>query len=173
MSIKRQAATLSMRHILCPAEVPRGITHNDASWCDVPRDHSAGADQRAGANGHSREDDGASAQRCPTTNARLGKCHRTRTTAWKWIVSEGYIRPDEDIILNPETIPELHAGLDRDSVADLDIALDQGLRTKVAIGADGRPRQNDDELPDARSRADCALRDVSQSVYERGLSDGH
>ncbi len=75
-------------------------------------------------------------------------------TARKLVVGKGDVGADEDVILDPQPIPELHPALDRDTIADHDIVLDQYMCTDVAVAADPGLRQHNDELPDSGSLAD-------------------
>ena len=63
---------------------------------------------------------------------------------------------------------KLHATLDSDAVADDDIVLDQAVRADVAVVADLCASQHDDELPDARARADGGGLDVCEGMDEGG-----
>ena len=87
-------------------------------------------------------------------NGRCRKGGWVLLAAREAVVGEGDVGADEDVILDPQPIPELHPALDRDTIADHDIVLDQYMCTDVAVAADPGLRQHNDELPDSGSLAD-------------------
>ena len=77
------------------------------------------------------------------------------------VVGEGRVGTNENVVLDPDAIPQLHAGLDGDPIADLHVVLDKNVITEVAVLADARPRQDVREGPDARAVAN--LRRLAQA----------
>jgi hypothetical protein len=103
--------------------VPRRITNDNASWGDVPRDHRTGAYKCASTDYQAWKHHRPCTQGSTLTNARLSNNVRPYSTSRKGIIGERNIWPDKHIIFDAQAIPKLHAGFDRNPVADDDIAL--------------------------------------------------
>jgi len=65
------------------------------------------------------------------------------------IVGEGCIRTDEYIILQNDSIPQLHPALNGSAVADNDVIFYKALFANIAIRTDTRSRQNVHEGPNS------------------------
>lgn len=70
------------------------------------------------------------------------------------VIGEGDVGADEDIVLQPEAIPELDTALDGDAIADEDIVLHEDLFADIAIGADAGAAEDVRESPDTGPGAD-------------------
>jgi hypothetical protein len=90
----------------------------------------------------------------------------------KPIVSKRNARPDENVILDRDTVPHVHAVLDGDPVANGCARLNEAVRTDVAVTANGCAIGHNDKLPDTRTRANAGCSDVSRRVDDYG-SIGH
>ena len=86
--------------------------------------------------------------------------------ARKRVVGERRVGPDEDVVLEHDAVPELHAGLDRHAVADPGAALDEDAVADVAVGADARAGQDMGERPDPRPATDLVGLADTLLVYE-------
>jgi hypothetical protein len=144
------------------ANQPRGATDNEAMRRHILSDNRTGADHCPGAHRDAREDDGPRAKRCAITDARLPalpvivSLQRTgrHDRAWQSIIREYDMRPDEDtilddaamietgVILNLDTIPDAHVGVDEDSFPDDAFHPNNGARPYLCL------------MPDARMRSD-------------------
>jgi hypothetical protein len=82
------------------------------------------------------------------------------------VVSEGRIRTYKDIVLQPDSIPELNTRLDRDTVSDDHIVLNESMVTDVTVRPDGRAGQNVSEGPHAGTVPDILRLEESLLVYE-------
>ena len=69
-------------------------------------------------------------------------------------------------IARTQTNPQWRATLARDAVTNNHIALDQAVRTDVAVRTNPCGEQHDDELPDARAGANGGGLDVCQGMDE-------
>ncbi len=67
------------------------------------------------------------------------------------VVCKSHVWSDENIVFDPQSIPELHATLDGDVIADHNVILDKHVRADVTVGADLCARQYHAKLPDART----------------------
>ncbi len=89
----------------------------------------------------------------PDRSAGFNRRHRkgrwVLLAAWKGVVGEGDIGADEDVILDAQAIPKLHARFHRDAVADDHVVLNEDVGANVAVGADASVAEDYDELPDA------------------------
>ena len=83
------------------------------------------------------------------------------------VVGEGRVRPDKDIILDPQPIPKINAVFQRYPVTDDNIIFDEALRADIAVAANPGTGQDDGELPDARAVADPVGLDIGERVDGR------
>jgi hypothetical protein len=72
----------------------------------------------------------------------------------EFVIAEGCIRPDEDIVSDAKSVPQLDTALDGHAIPQDDIVLDEAVRADIAVTSDSRALQNDYVLPNARSFAD-------------------
>ena len=142
----------------------RRIAHHDRIRRHRARHHCPRPNHRVLPNAQPRQDRAARTQRGPGRNMRGQRRCQILATARKLVVGKCNVGADEDVILDPQPIPQLHPALDRDTIADHDIVLDQYMCTDVAVAADPGPGQHHDVLPDARSRTDVGTLDISQRV---------
>ena len=70
------------------------------------------------------------------------------------VVGKRDVGADKHIVTNAQAVPQLHAALDIDAVANNYVVLDQAMRADIAVFSDRGAGQNDDKLPDARGCAD-------------------
>ena len=56
------------------------------------------------------------------------------------VVRERCVRSHEDVVGEPHAVPQLHAGLHGDAIADDDVVLDEDVVAHVAVFANRRPR---------------------------------
>jgi len=70
------------------------------------------------------------------------------------VVGKSRVRTDEHIVGHAQSIPELHARLHRDSVAQHDVVLDEHVIADVAIASDPSARQYMSKRPDSSPGAD-------------------
>jgi hypothetical protein len=87
-------------------------------------------------------------------NGSDGVGGRVLLAARPGVVGEGDVGANEDVVLDSQAVPELHARLNRDAVADDDVVLDEDVGADVAVGTDAGVGEDDDELPDAGVGAD-------------------
>jgi hypothetical protein len=121
--------------------------------CHISRDNCPSTHHRASSNLQPRKDGGIRAYRRASADDRLRKLLRTSANAREAVVSERGIRPDEHVIFDAQSIPQLDAALDRDPIADDDIILNEHAIADVAVSAYGRPREHVRECPDSGSGA--------------------
>jgi len=72
------------------------------------------------------------------------------------VIGECCIWADENVISYSSAIPDLHAGFNRDVIANKYITLYQGMCANVAVSANTRTLQNDYELPNSRPLSNLA-----------------
>ena len=91
----------------------------------------------------------------PPPDRSAGFNRRHREGGWillaarKRVIGEGDIGADEDVVLDAQAIPKLHAGFHRDAVADDYVILYEDVGADVAVGPDAGVAEDYDELPDA------------------------
>ncbi len=100
-------------------------------------------------------------------NGRDRKGGRVLFAAREGIIGKGDVGSYEDVVLNTQTIPELNAGFDRNTVPDEHIVLDENVGTDVAVGSDAGAGEDYDKLPDAGVGADVCGLNFSQWMYLR------
>ena len=114
-------------------------------------DDCPGADHCAASDRDARQDRRVCADGC----AFLDRCRKKRLwfalAARKAIVGERRVRSDKDVVLDTNAVPELHAALHGDAIADHHVVFDERVIADVAIGADARTRQDMRKCPDART----------------------
>lgn len=76
------------------------------------------------------------------------------SAAGKFIIAERYVWPDEYIVADAKSVPELDSALHGHTIANDDIVFDEAVRADIAVGSDFRAFQYDDVLPNARSFTD-------------------
>ena len=74
----------------------------------------------------------------------------------EWIIGESYVRADEDIVLDRNTIPQLDAALDRNAITYPNVVLYKAVRANVAVSPDLGVREDHAVLPDACTIPDLA-----------------
>jgi hypothetical protein len=80
-------------------------------------------------------------------NSRHRKSGRILLTARVAVVGEGHVGADENVVLDTETIPELHAGFHRNAISNHHIILNEAMRTDIAAGTNLCTRKDDYVLP--------------------------
>src|SRR5262249_5941123 len=118
--------------------------------------YASRSDKRAFADNNPRQDCCIGTDRSSATDGRVEKLRRTYVAARISVIGEGRVRPDEDIVLEANPVPQLHAALDRDPVADKDIVLNEDVVADVAVRADRCAWKHVGERPDAGTGADVA-----------------
>lgn len=98
---------------------------------------------------------------------RCKRCGKVLFAAWKLVVCESHVRPDEHIVLDPKTIPQLDTVLDRDAIAHDHIVFNKDLGADVAVATYPRLGQHDDVLPDVGAVADVGRLDICAWVNHR------
>jgi hypothetical protein len=73
----------------------------------------------------------------------------------KRVISKRGVRPDENIILDAQAIPKLHAAFYSDPVPDDDVVLDKNMVANIAILTNHRSRKNMGKSPDLGPCAHC------------------
>jgi hypothetical protein len=74
-----------------------------------------------------------------------------------FVVRERDVWPDEDIILNPYSVPKLYPAFDCYPVPDDDIVLDEAMAANVAVFANSCTGENYTILPDLGGVRDRCL----------------
>jgi hypothetical protein len=152
--------------ITSPFDNTRWITTNDRLRRDIPGDDRTGGDERIGTNTKSRTDHGTCSNgRSPLDN-RHEKLEIPISALRIPIVREADIRPDENIVLDTQTVPQLDTGLHRNSISNHYIVFDETVRADIHVGPDAGTWQDDDELPYASVRADLSRLDIRKWVYK-------
>jgi hypothetical protein len=82
------------------------------------------------------------------------------------VITERNVWPDKDIVADSQSIPKLHAILDRHTVTNDNIIFDETMGAYVAVDANARTRQCHDKLPQIGPRADLRSLHVSQWMNE-------
>jgi hypothetical protein len=90
--------------------------------------------------------------------------------AWKAVVGERGVRPDEDVILDNKAVPELDSAFNGDAIAHNDVVLDERVIADVAIGADTRARKDMSEGPNTRTFPDVFRFNEGSFVFEKSRS---
>lgn len=92
----------------------------------------------------------------PDHGALLDDGHLRRNgyaTSREVVVGESDIWPNEDVILQPNSIPDLYTILHGDAVPDNDIIFFEDAVADVAVHADDGSGENMSECPDASAAA--------------------
>ena len=82
------------------------------------------------------------------------------------IVGERRVRADEDVVRDSQPVPELHAALDRDPIAEHDVVLDEDVVADVAVVTDLGTGKHVCEGPDAGAVADASTLAQSLRMHE-------
>ena len=118
------------------------------------RDYRPRTNRGAGPYYNSGKEDSTSTNRCTAPNYGRFKTFGIDLTLWIPVIGKGHVWSNEDIIFQLDSIPDLHAGLDGDSVANHHIIFDETMRTDIDILANNGAGQHDDILPDATAGPD-------------------
>jgi len=105
------------------------------------------------ANRQTRQNGGVGANGSALTNDGPAERIGILLAAREWIIGEGGIRSNKDIIFQGNSIPELYTALDGDPVSHDDIVFYERVIADIAIFADDGARQYVRERPYARCRA--------------------
>jgi len=107
--------------------------------------------------------------RCPSHNDGLGKVLGILFATGLFVVGESDVWANKHIVAHTQTVPQLHAAFDGDTVADDNVIFDQAVGADVAVLANLRAGKDNDELPNSRVCADGEGLDVGQGVDEGWL----
>ena len=146
----------------------RWITHHRDTRRDVLGHYRPGSHHSALADSDARKDCCVGTDRRTLFDERREQLGRRIARTGLEIVGEGYVRSDEDVILQRQAVPELNAAFDRDAVADDDLVLDEAMRADVPVAADDGARQDHHVLPDASAFADLLRLHVRTRMNEHG-----
>jgi hypothetical protein len=135
------------------SDMARRIALNQTSRCYILRHHRSGCNHGSGANCQPWQNDRAGTDGRALFNCGFEKLGGVVFAAGKFVVREGDIGADKNIVSDSKTIPKLNATLDRDPIADDHVVFNQNVRADIAGGADLCARKNDDILPDSRARS--------------------
>ena len=130
---------------------PSRVADDDRVRRHRTRHHRAGAHHRVRADRHTREDGRVGPDRCTPRDCGLRDLVLPVPATWEVVVRERRIWSDEDVVFDAQSVPQLNPGLDRDPVADRDIAFDEHSITEVAVSPDHCAGKHVDERPDPRS----------------------
>ena len=145
---------------------PGRVADNGAAGYYVFRDHGARADGGSGANAKTRKDGCSATDTGTCINPRPKRGEIRVPAARLLVVGEGDVGTDENIVTDPQTIPQLHSALDGDPVTHDDVIFDQAVGADVAVMTYRCSRENDDELPNLAASTDGRGLDVGQGMDE-------
>jgi hypothetical protein len=89
------------------------------------------------------------------------------SAARKGIVGERCVRPNENVVLHFDSVPELNAAFHCHAVPDDNIILDKNVVAKIAFTTNASARQDVGEGPNARVLADGRCFDNRERVLEK------
>ena len=115
---------------------PGRIAVHDGIWRDVGRNHRASTHHRVSSDRDAGQDCRIRPDRGALADPGDGKLARPLPAAWELVIRERGVRADKDVVVEPDAIPQLHAGLDRDSVTHHDVVLDEDVIADVAARPD-------------------------------------
>ncbi len=124
-----------------------GISNDNSEWRHIASDDSARPDHGICTDRETWEKRGVCADgapRCTTVDSKLAGHTRLRGNLSLVNVAFG---PDEDVIFEPDPIPKLNPALDRYSISDDNIVLDEDTITHVAVGTKHRAGKDVSEVP--------------------------
>ena len=126
-------------------------------------DDGARGDHRVLANVH-RKNGGIRPNGSAAADFGAQELFRIVFASGKAIVGKGGVRADEDVVANPDAVPELNSALDGAPIADHDVVFDETVVADIAVspdlrsGKDVRERPNPCALLDGLTFDDCLLR---------------
>ncbi len=135
------------------ADDARRVAHHDRARGNRVGHHRPGADHRVATDVDPRQDRAVGSEAGAGTDRGLERRRAVALAAGERIVCERRVRPDEDVVGDPQAVPELHAALHRDAVAKHDVVLDEDVVADVAVAADAGAGQHVSKGPDAGPRA--------------------
>ena len=138
-----------------------GVSGDEGVRGDVAGDNGTGGDHGAGTDFDTWEDSGIGSDGGSVAEDDGEVLSWLLSAAGEAVIAESGIGADEDIVFDAHGVPDLHAALYGDAVADDDIVFDEDMVTDIAVGSDDGVREDVSEGPDAGAGADA-----------RGLADG-
>ena len=133
-----------------------GIANHDRLGWNRAGDNRTRADHRATPDSSAGQDGGIGADGCTVLHDGLRVLRWMLLAPGEKVVREGRVGADENIVAQPDAIPQLHATFDCRPVADNHIILDEHAIAHVAVVTDPGAGQDMGECPDARAVADVA-----------------
>lgn len=137
------------------ANDPRWVTPDDGVTRDRSRHDGTGSHHGPLPDREARKDGCICPDRCAVADPRLEKLFGILLTPRKTVIGKGGVRADENIVLDADSVPELHATFNRDPVSDYDVVFDENMVANIAVRANPGARQHMGKCPHPRPFADC------------------
>lgn len=82
----------------------------------------------------------------------------------KWVIGEGCIWSDKDVVFDVDPVPKLYTGLYRDAIGDSNVIFYENVVAQVDVGANGSARQEMGERPNSSAWSDSVGLDTCVGV---------
>src|SRR6266498_155432 len=136
--------------------MPCGIADHEREIQDWPEDNCACTNECIPANRYAAHD------RCVCSHRRIGanqcglelRSRLLNVGTWIVIVGQDAIRPQEDVVLNSDSLPDCNSVLHGDVVAQNGSSFNERMLTDVATHANARPWHNMGKGPNTGAWAD-------------------
>src|SRR5271165_2024618 len=117
------------------ADLPGGIANDHGICRNIPNDNGTSADEGVVADGHTANDGGIRANRGPLMNIGVYELLAALLdlSAGIEVIRENSIGADKYVISEGNTVPQSHAVLNRDSITDRDVRLDESVIADIAM----------------------------------------
>src|SRR6185369_4099833 len=114
---------------------PRRVARDNRIGRHIVSYHCSRAYHRPGSNRQAWQNRGVGSDRRALPDPSTRQFLLMLLAAWKRIVGERSVRPDEHIIFDIDAVPELHSALDRHPIAEDDIILNKSVVADVTFAS--------------------------------------